>query len=374
MKCLACKEGKLKLFLRMKNVPPITQVVRGDLLHKDKKVSLDIYKCQRCTLLQIPKKFEPKSTYYEDYLIDRKHSCYFNKYQEKAAKDFITRFKLKNKNLLEVGCGDGYFAEQLKKEGAIVTGIDPSESACYSTRKKGIQVICGYINKTLKLNSKFHAFTLCQVLEHIRNPQEFLSIIRENMYSNGYGFIEVPSLTKTIGEKRFFDFFPDHVAYYNAASLSRVLKLSGFDVLDIHQSVQNEFLTAIVKVDKVKENTKLQNEFSVFQNHAKVFVNSLRQEKVIAWGAGIRGISVLSYSSITDKIVKYCIDSDKKKHGLFLPGSHLKVVGPEILKKEEFDVVIITASLYVDQIVKTLRKKLNYKNKIAVLFPEPKFI
>lgn len=374
MKCLACKEGELKLFLKVKNAPPTTQVVPREVLKKDKKIYLNIYKCKRCTLLQIPKKLEPKSSYYKEYLIDRNFSNYFNKYQQEAAKVFISKFNLINKDIIDVGCGDGYFSELLKKNGAKVTGIDPSKSACESTRKRGIKVIYGYINKKVKLDTKFHAFTACQVLEHIRNPQEFLSIIKNNLHQDGYGFIEVPSLAKTLDEHRYSDFFPDHVAYYNAASLAFVLKLSGFEVLDIHQSVNNEFLTAFVRVKKKKENENLQNNLNMFQKKANAFIKSLGKKKVIAWGAGIRGISAISYSIVTSNIIKYCIDSDKNKQGFFLPGSHLEVVSPEILKKENFDVVIITASLYTEEILKTLRKKYNYKNRVAILFPEPKYI
>lgn len=356
----------------MKDFPPSTQVIPKKFLKADKKGFLEIYKCQTCTLLQLHEKLDLKKSYYGDYLIDRNYSTFSNRYQDKLAHDFIEHYSLKNTKILEVGCGDGFFAELLKKNGANVVGIDPSENACKATRERGIQAVCKYVNDDLKLDKEFSAFTLCQVLEHIRTPQNFLKKISSLVVPDGVGLIEVPSLPKTLNGKRFSDFFPDHVAYYDIASLSYLLKLAGFEILNISQSMNDEFLTAFVRVKR--ETKSLQKDFSDFQGKAESFVKTLKNKNIIAWGAGIRGISILSYSLITDKTFEYCIDSDPKKQGKFLPGSHLKVVSPEELFKKDYDVVIVSAELYIDEIAKLLRKKYNYKNKIAVLFPEPKFI
>lgn len=373
MKCISCKGIKLKIVLKLVDVPSATQVISKDFLEKDRKVLSTIYICERCSLVQLPKEESLNNSYYEDYLIDRKYSSFSNDYQKALAKKFIADFNLKNKSILEIACGDGFFAELLKKEGAKVVGIEPSEEGYRSTRKRGIKVIKSYVDDEMKLSEKFEAFTACQILEHITEPQKFLKIISKFLLPDAFGLIEVPSFAKTFSEKRFNDFFPDHVAYYTPASLSYLLNSVGFRVIDIHESMNGEYISAIVQhVDK--ESNRLQNDFTDYRRKIKKFFREQKNKKIIAWGAGIRGISLLSYSGISPKLIRYCIDSDPSKHGLFLPGSHLEIVGPQILKNNNFDLVIITADLYTKEITSILRNKYKYNNKIAVLHPEPKYI
>lgn len=375
MKCIACSSTNLSLFIALKNGPATTQVLTQEAVEKDRVLSMRVYQCRQCMLVQLARNAVVDSIYYKEYAINRLFSSFSNKYQRLIAKNFVNQFKLKGKLILEVGCGDGYFAKLLLRSGAKILGIDPSERACRMAKKRGINVKCAYIDRKLQLKQKFSAFTLCQVLEHMRNPVEFLSIIKQFIVPKGYGLIEVPSITKTLVEKRFSDFFPDHVAYYSHVSLAYVLEAAGYTVIDIHHAMNDEYLSATVQInDNIADGSKSYKNLKIYLTKVQRFFKKYKKKKIIMWGAGIRGISLIAYSNIKKGAIRYCIDSDPDKRGRFLPGSHLEVVGPGILNSEPFDLIVITANLYVEEIKTEIREKYKYNKEIAVLFPEPMLV
>ena len=65
--------------------------------------------------------------------------------------------------------------------------------------------------------------------------------------------------------------------------------------------------------------------------------------------------------------VEYVVDSASYKQGRFTPVSHLPIVGPERLRSQPVDVVIVVAPRYNDEIVAQLKDELQFKGTIALL-------
>ena len=97
--------------------------------------------------------------------------------------DFIEeRSSVKDKKVLDVGCGGGILAEALSELGANVTGIDASENtigvAKSHSRSIGSDVI--YIQNTIEEfisshpNEKFDVITCLEMLEHVPSPNEII--------------------------------------------------------------------------------------------------------------------------------------------------------------------------------------------------------
>ena len=97
--------------------------------------------------------------------------------------DFIEeRSSMKDKKVLDVGCGGGILAEALSELGANVTGIDASENtigvAKSHSSSVGSDVI--YIQNTIEEfisshpNEKFDVITCLEMLEHVPSPNEII--------------------------------------------------------------------------------------------------------------------------------------------------------------------------------------------------------
>jgi 2-polyprenyl-3-methyl-5-hydroxy-6-metoxy-1,4-benzoquinol methylase len=115
----------------------------------------------------------------------------------------ITTFNLnllkifKNSNILDFGCGKGYFIYFLKKIGfkklaAVETSIS---RANFSREISGVEVCSKFYSGGRILKKKYDCITLIHVLEHITNPFEFLnSLIDGAIENNGLIYIEVPNI------------------------------------------------------------------------------------------------------------------------------------------------------------------------------------
>ena len=108
--------------------------------------------------------------------------------------DFIEeRSSVKDKKVLDVGCGGGILAEALSELGANVTGIDASENtigvAKSHSRSIGSDVI--YIQNTIEEfisshpNEKFDVITCLEMLEHVPSPNEIIKICSNLLKDDG---------------------------------------------------------------------------------------------------------------------------------------------------------------------------------------------
>ena len=104
----------LKPLLSYKNMPKIAQFLPDKKsLKKDKGVCLEVFQCSGCGLVQLNN--SPVS-YYKEVIRAVAVSSEMKKFREKQFNDFIEKFSLKNKKVIEVGCGKGEYLEILKQE------------------------------------------------------------------------------------------------------------------------------------------------------------------------------------------------------------------------------------------------------------------
>ena len=118
------------------------------------------------------------------------------------------------KNIIEVGCGSGFFLELLNNNGFEVVGFDPA----YKGKNPKIQ------KRYFNLNSKISAngIILRHVLEHINDPYTFLLNLKKKN-NGGLIYIEVPCFEWVLKKRTWFDVFYEHVNYFRLEDLKSFL-------------------------------------------------------------------------------------------------------------------------------------------------------
>jgi UDP-N-acetylmuramoylalanine-D-glutamate ligase len=100
-----------------------------------------------------------------------------------------------------------------------------------------------------------------------------------------------------------------------------------------------------------------------------------KNKKIAVWGAGGKGIAFLSMCNISpNKDILFVIDSDPQKQGKYTTGSHILIKSPKEVNFKKLDLIIISAVMYQKEIIKDLKSKYNYKNKIALIASKPHII
>ena len=97
--------------------------------------------------------------------------------------EYVTsRFEIKNKKVLDIGCGGGILSEELSKMGAKVTGIDSSKKSIDIAKKhaKEQDLEIEYINGSILDVSSLGNYdcVICfEMIEHIHEPKKLIEKI-----------------------------------------------------------------------------------------------------------------------------------------------------------------------------------------------------
>lgn len=141
---------------------------------------------------------------------------------------FLTSFpahqQIKDKKILDVGCGDAYASSRFMSNGAsIVHAYDPF---------KKIPQLCQdfdivFFDKITDLHKDYDIVWCHHVLEHVSNYLALLKVIRASMKDTGVLWLAVPNMASHAV------FSPGHINNFMAPQLVEVLRLAEFGIKDI---------------------------------------------------------------------------------------------------------------------------------------------
>jgi SAM-dependent methyltransferase len=331
----------------------------------DMPVDVTVQQCTSCGFVSTAMNLA--DNYYDDYLNVPSLSQQACQFQAAQASEFVERFGLVGRLVLEVGCGDGFFLHALSKAGAYVHGIEPSAGQRMIAKNRGLTVEGGILSQGNQLAAgPFDAFVTRQVLEHVDDIRDFLLTVRANLAPGAAGLIEVPHLETLAADKRFFDFIPEHVNYFTPRTLRLALELVGFEVVALDPVDNSEALRALVRWAGLPEYEGLAQRAVSLRTDISAFVARCATEgkRVAIWGAGGKGISMMAVADLEG--ISLLVDADPGKHGHFTPVSHLCVESPTELAKQGIGAVIVMAPAYEREIAVRLRKELRFEGDIVL--------
>lgn len=164
--------------------------------------------------------------------------------QEKGLRVTLRRFlvELRRRGMasgrvLEIGSGYGYFLAEASDFFSSVSGLELSAEAAAHARALGSwPVHVGDIHSLPADWHEFDALIMVNVIEHIHDPLSFLRIAGARLKDEGRMIIATPDFGSpwhAVLGKRWPSFkVPEHVAFYTAATLGRLLRETGFEDIE----------------------------------------------------------------------------------------------------------------------------------------------
>jgi 2-polyprenyl-3-methyl-5-hydroxy-6-metoxy-1,4-benzoquinol methylase len=139
------------------------------------------------------------------------------------------------KDLLDIGCGTGYFPKFMKDKGFRVTGIELDEGARNFARENfGIEVFHPEEMLNTAINEKFDVITLWHVLEHLHDPDRYLQWITKALKEEGILIIALPnndSYDAKVYQKYWAAYdVPRHLWHFTPATFKKYLSGKGFSL------------------------------------------------------------------------------------------------------------------------------------------------
>lgn len=151
----------------------------------------------------------------------------------------------KELSLLDIGCSSGLFLSHASKHGYQGYGIEPNLLERTYALNNGIKVIGSELSD-IDTKNKFDVITLWDVLEHIKNPIEYISSFRK--YLSGLDacvFIQVPSCDSLAArvlreECKMFDGI-EHLTLFSLNSLKIAFSKAGFKLVEAQSVISEKF-------------------------------------------------------------------------------------------------------------------------------------
>jgi 2-polyprenyl-3-methyl-5-hydroxy-6-metoxy-1,4-benzoquinol methylase len=365
--CRVCGHNFFKEpLLKYENMPKAAQFLpESDSLENDKGINLEICQCSGCGLVQLNNHPVP---YYKEVIRASAVSEEMKIFRKKQFNDFVHNYSLKNKKIIEIGCGKGEFLSIMQEFIEESYGLEYSEASVTQCNKNGMRVYSGFIenaDNTLH-KSPFDAFFILNFLEHLPEPNTVLRGIYNNLTENGIGLIEVPNFDMIMQKKLFSEFMSDHLLYFDKETLNSTLSINGFDLLECEVKWYGYIISAVVKKKKKANLSDFQIHQSKLQNDVEKYLSCYKGKKVAIWGASHQALAILSLLDFSNKI-EYVIDSAVFKQDKFTPATHIPIVAPEKLHTEPVDAVIVIAAGYSDEVARIIRQKFSKNINISIL-------
>ncbi len=303
--------------------------------------------------------FQPELMQYDaDYQNEQAVSSVFRAHLEEVSAIIQKHFK--GQSLIEVGCGKGYFLEHLHAQGFQITGLDPTYEG------DSPNVIKSYFTPGIGLRAD--GIILRHVLEHVRDPVEFLRNIRDANGGEGRIYIEVPCLDWITEHRAWFDIFYEHVNYFRLSDFQRIFGT-------VHESGHifgGQYLYVVADLATIASPRLSGDDGFTFPadfletvtRYASMIKtqNTQSHQRAIIWGGASKGVTFALHMQRAGADIDFVIDINPAKQGKYLAATGLKVFAPEeaLARVEPGSTIFVMNGNYLPEIQQMTLNKFNY--------------
>ncbi len=374
--CICCGSTSIIDLVAIDRIPVLCNELHdtAEAARKAPSGRMDLCFCQQCGHY-FNRSYNPSKLYYSaNYETSLYASAVFQKYADALADRLIDRYGIKDRRILEIGCGRGEFLRQICLKGNNRgIGFDTSVPCEGEDREiAGITFVRDYFSEQYE-NAQAELVICQQVLEHIENPKRFLErLAATKTFRAGKPvfYCEVPNGLYSIEELGIWDLIYEHVSYFSVRSLERLFVSSGFEILDLGTAFGNQYLYVEARPSKVvrpasglwpvsiEENALARSFIDRFQAKIADYTQILEAEELEAdrtfiWGAGSKGITFCNLMDPEGKLAGL-VDRNPAKQGKYVSCTGAKIFGPQQLRAENMTGVFVMNPQYSNEIERDL--------------------
>jgi SAM-dependent methyltransferase len=141
--------------------------------------------------------------------------------------------------VLDIGCGYGFFLQEMKSRGWKVDGIEISQTGReYAVNQWGIEVFSEPTALLQLPENSFDVVTLFYVIEHVPDPLDLMKAVKRVLKPRGFVLMRWPHTTpvvRLLGPfSRKLDLYqtPYHLYDFSPMTIERLLRQAGFKSIE----------------------------------------------------------------------------------------------------------------------------------------------
>ena len=348
--------------------PPSNAYLTADqLLGPEITYPLQVYVCTNCWLVQLPAHAAAEELFTADYAYFSSTSSSWCDHAQRFVGAAVKRLGLgEDSRVVELASNDGYLLQFVQQHGIPCLGIEPTHATAQAARNKGIETIERFFGVELAEElAPADLVVANNVLAHVPDINDFVAGIAQLLKSHGRASIEFPHLLQLLKGNQFDTIYHEHYSYLSLRVVQRIAAEAGLDVVDVEQLpthggslrvwlahkgvVPTEAVMAVLS-DEATAGLESFEAYEDFQSRAEDAKDSLLEfllkaktngQRVLGYGAAAKGNTLINYAGIKADLLPSVVDRALSKQGKMLPGSHIPVISPEELYRQQPDALLV---------------------------------
>jgi SAM-dependent methyltransferase len=405
--CMACGTPLRHTFVDLGMSPLCESYVPAEKLnHMEPFYPLHAWVCERCFLVQVEEFVSPEAIFTE-YAYFSSYADSWVEHMRRYAETISDRLRLGPQSLvIEVASNDGYLLQHFVKKGIPVLGIEPAANVAKVAVEKGVPTLVRFFGSELArelVAQGKRPDLICgaNVLAQVPKLNDFVEGLRILLKPGGVITIEFPHLSRLMAENQFDTIYHEHFSYFSFLSAESVFAAQGLVLFDVEE-IPTHGGSLRVYARHVEDGTKPVTERAQALRQREVEAGLLRIEtyaafaeqvretkrkllefligakregkRIAGYGAPGKGNTLLNYCGIRTDFLDFTVDRSTYKQGKFLPGTHIPIYGPEKLREEKPDYVLILPWNFKDEIMAQMADIRQWGGKFVVPIPEVRVI
>jgi len=374
MKCRHCGTQLTHTFLDLGHAPPSNAyLTEADLNRPETYYPLRIKVCHHCWLVQTEDYARADDLFTAEYAYFSSTSTGWLRHAAEYAKKITEVLALDDQSLvIEVASNDGYLLRNFVAAGIPCLGIEPTASTAAAAEKLGIPVMREFFGEALgrQLAAEGKQADLIagnNVYAHVPDINDFTRGLKALLKPGGTITLEFPHLMQLIGQTQFDTVYHEHFSYLSLYTANQIFAAAGLriwhvEALPTHGGSLRVYgchtddprqthnsVTQLLQEEVDQQLQQLQTYYD-FQPRADKIKNDLLAflieqkragRKVGAYGAAAKGNTLLNYAGVKPDLLPFICDAAPAKQGKLLPGSHIPILAPQILRETTLDFLLV---------------------------------
>lgn len=380
--CRLCGGGDLQDVLDLGMQPPANSL-RPQLDEFVPLAPLKLVRCVACSAVQLTATVEPNYLF-SKYVWVTATSSTARTYSQFFCDEVLKRAPLDNPFVVEVASNDGTFLAQFKNKGCKILGVDPAANIASKANAEGIPTLAEFFDERcaesiLKNNVPPGVVIARNVIPHVKEIHSIIKGLATLAGKSGIVAIEFHYAKAIVDELHYDSLYHEHLFYFSLKSLTNLFSKYGLKAFDVFTSpISGGSLVLFFSSVAIEETSNLKkylaeedavnlNDLITWQKfghdthqHArelKKLVKEYSQSKpLIGYGASARSSTLMNFAGITKEEIECVIDRNPLKHGMFTPGTNIRIVSYEMgLEMLPGKNLLLLAWNFEDEVVSDLR-------------------
>ena len=171
-----------------------------------------------------------------------------------------------NKELLDVGCGNGHFLVAAKEKGWNINGVElDTETAARAAKLTGLTIAPSL--KEIDSTKKFQVITLWHVLEHVYELDEYFQFFKSRLAQDGKLLLALPN-PASFDASYFEEYWaaydvPRHIYHFTPATIAALGAKYGFKLKKSRGLIFDSFYISLLSNEYKTGNKRLLHSFFI---------------------------------------------------------------------------------------------------------------